>query len=306
MMNKVKSNRHSIAASCFDGLAIKTRFLMLTLMTVILLLPSITQADGLFDFQMKLAQKGNAEAQFKVGEMYETGFGVKKDMNEARNWINKSAAQGNENAGFKLLYWDVEKNGLKGGNKEKVAALQAKAKEGNPQAQYYVGKMHAHGVGLNKDSEEALKWLNKAAFVGVLEAEREAVTVREAKEREDIAAKKRAEEKKRADLKAKKEREKQAKLEQQRKLEANKQAEQKARAEKAAQQKKAAEQQRLKAQKEAEAKAKSAAQQEAARQREAEKQALLKKRAEEEQSRKAKFESDPCSGKSARFLSTCK
>lgn len=304
MMNKVNINLLPVAY--FDGLAVKARFIMLTLITVFLLLPTITQADGLFDFQMKLAQKGNAEAQFKVGEMYETGFGVKKDMTEARNWTNKSAAQGNENAGFKLLYWDVEKNGLKGGNKEKVAALQAKANEGNAHAQYYVGKMHANGVGLKKDSGEALKWLNKAAFVGVLEAEREAVVVRENKEREDIAAKKRAEEKKRADIKAKQEREKQAKLEQQRKSEANKQAEQKARADKAAQQNKAAEQQRLQAQKEADAKAKSAAQQQAARQREAEKQALLKKRAEDEQSRKAKFESDPCSGKSARFLSTCK
>jgi TPR repeat protein len=304
MMNKVNTQLLSVPG--FDGLAVKTRLIMLTLLTVFILLPTITQADGLFDFQMKLAKKGNAEAQFKVGEMYETGFGVKKDMTEARNWINKSAAQGNENAGFKLLYWDVEKNGLKGGNKAKVENLKAKAKEGNPQAQYYVGKMHANGVGLKKSSDEALKWLNKAAFVGILEAEREAVVVRENKEREDMAAKKRAEEKRRADLKAKQQREKQAKLEQQRKLEAKKQADAKARADKAAQQNKAAEQQRAQAKKAADDQARLKAQQDAARKREAEKQALLKKRAEEEKSRKAEFESDPCSGKSARFLSTCK
>lgn len=303
-MNKVNTQLLSVPG--YDGMAVLTRLIMLTLLTVFLLLPTITQADGLFDFQMKLAKKGNAEAQFKVGEMYETGFGVKKDMNEARNWINKSAAQGNENAGFKLLYWDVEKNGLKGENKAKVENLKAKAKEGNPQAQYYVGKMHANGVGLKKNSDEALKWLNKAAFVGILEAEREAVVVRENKQREELAAKKRAEEKRRADLKAKQQREKQAKLEQQRKLEAKKQAEQKALAEKQAQQNKAAEQQRAQAKKAADEQARLKAQQDAARKREAEKQALLKKRAEEEKSRKAEFESDPCAGKSARFLSTCK
>ena len=282
---------------------------MLMLVTAILLLPSIAAADGLFDFQMKLAKKGNAEAEYKVGEMYETGFGVKKDMEEAKSWINKAAAQGHETAGFKLLYWDVEKNGLKGGNKAKVDALKAKANEGNPQAQYYVGKMYAYGVGLNKSSDEGLKWLNKAAFVGVLEAEREAVTVRDNKQREDAVAKKRDEERKRAELKAKQEKEKQAKLEEQRKLEVKKKAEQKARAEKMAKQEKQnklAEQEREKAKKEAEAKAKALAEKEAAKRRAIEKQALLKKREEEKKSRKAQFESDPCSGKSARFLSTCK
>lgn len=304
MMNKVNVNL--LSESCSDGLAVKARFIMLTLVTIFLLLPTITQADGLFDFQMKLAKKGNAEAQFKVGEMYETGFGVKKDMTEARTWINKSAAQGNEAAGYKLLYWDVEKNGLKGGNKEKVSDLQAKANAGNAQAQYYVGMMQAYGVGLKKNTDEGLKWLNKAAFVGVLEAEREAVIVKENKVREDAARKKRADDKRKADQKAKAQREKQAKVDEQRKLEAKKQADQKARSDKAAQQNKAAEQQRLKAQQQADQNAKLAAQQDAARKREAEKQALLKKRAEEEKSRKAEFESDPCSGKSARFLSTCK
>lgn len=305
MMNNI--NMNFVSAFCFDGVvAIKARLMMIMLITAVLLLPAVAQADGLFDFQMKLAQKGNAEAQFKVGEMYETGFGVKKNMTEAENWINKSAAQGNESAGYKLLYWDVEKNGLKGGNKEKVADLQAKANEGNPQAQYYVGKMQAYGVGLKKNTDEGLKWLNKAAFVGVLEAEREAVIVKENKAREDIAAKKRAEQKRQADQKARAQREKQAKLDEQRKLEARKQADKKAKADQAAQKNKAVEQQRLDAKKQAEQDAKLNAQKEAARKREAEKQALLKKRAEEEASRKAEFESDPCSGKSARFLSTCK
>ena len=38
-----------------------------------LLLALAAQAGDLFDPQMKLAKQGNPEAQFKVGEMYETG-----------------------------------------------------------------------------------------------------------------------------------------------------------------------------------------------------------------------------------------
>jgi hypothetical protein len=283
------------------------------LFTLLLAMPAVTQADGLFDFQMKLAQKGNAEAQFKVGEMYETGFGVKEDMTEASNWITKAAGQGHETAGFKLLYWDIEKNGINDANKEKLEALRAKAKAGNAQAQYYVGRMYSRGVGVPRNSAKALNWLNKAAFVGVLEAEREGAMVRENQQRWALE-KQRKDEKKRAEQRAKKEKERLAKQEKQRKLQAQKEAEAKARADETAKQSKASAAAREKANKEAANKAaqkakkdKLLAQQQAdAKRREAEKQALIKKREAKEKQRKTQFESDPCSGKSARFLSTCK
>jgi TPR repeat protein len=277
-------------------------FLLLLLMIV----STASQADALFDFQMKLAKKGNAEAQFKVGEMYESGTGVKQDMAEATNWITKAASQNHETANFKLLYWDVEKNGVTDNNKAKLEELKAKAKSGNGQAQYYVGKMHANGVGLKKNTDKAISWLNKAALVGVLQAEPEIVKLREDKQRQALA-KRRAEEKKRAQLKAKQEKERQAKLEEQRKLQAKKQAEAKARAEEKAKKDKAAAEARAKANQAEAEKQRMLAQKEAEeRQREAQKRALIKKREAEEKARKAQFESDPCSGKSARFLSTCK
>ena len=285
----------------------------LMLLASMLLLPALSQADGLFDFQMKLAKKGNAEAQFKVGEMYETGFGVKQNEDEAMKWISKAAAKGHETAGFKLLYWDLQKNGVTDANKARLDELKAKADAGNPQAQFYVGKMYAHGVGEKKNNKKALEWLNKAALVGVLAAEPEIVYVRETKQRQALA-KRRADEKKRAQQKARQEAERQKKLEAQRKLQAQKQAEAKAKAEalRKKQQEEAAaaaalSAEKQKASREAAEKARLKAQQEAeARRLEARKQALLRKREAEERQRKAQFESDPCSGKSARFLSTCR
>jgi len=304
-----KNKLESIIDSRFAGVTNRMRVVVLLLLSVGISLPSLSQADGLFDFQMKLAEKGNAEAEFKVGEMYETGFGVKQDMKEAENWIKKAAEKGHETANFKLLYWDLEKNGVTSSNKAGLASLQAKANEGNPQAQYYVGKMYSRGVGLKKDPDQAISWLNKAAFVGVLEAEREMVVVKEDKQRL-IAEQQRAEEKKRAEMKAQQERERQAKLEEQRKLQQQKDLEAKARAEEAARkqsQSKAEAEARMRADREAAEKQQMLARQKAEeQQREAQKQALIKKREEEEAQRKAQFESDPCSGKSARFLSTCK
>lgn len=317
----VQVNLQSTVEPRFVSVANKARFFVLALLSVFILLPAISQADGLFDFQMKLAKKGNVEAQFKVGEMYETGFGVKKDMAKASTWINKAASQGHETAGFKLLYWDLEKNGLNDTNKEKLDALKAKAKADDPQAQYYIGKMLAYGVGVKKNADKAITWLNKAALVGVLEAEREMVTVREDKQRQALA-KRRADEKKRVKLKAQREKENLAKQEAQRKLQVRKQAAQKqaeanARAAAAAKKNQVTDEERQQANEKAsqqakeEMQAKKEAQERAqklavAKQREARKQALLEKRSKDEGTRKAQFESDPCSGKSARFLSTCK
>jgi primosomal protein N' len=308
-MNTNNFNLTTVTESCFAGISGKARFIAFMLLTLLLTVSATVQADGLFDFQMKLAKKGNAEAQFKVGEMYETGFGVKKDIAEATNWITKAANQGNETAGFKLLYWDIEKNGITDANKGKYEGLKAKADEGNPQAQYYVGKMYSRGVGVKRNSNKALGWLNKAALVGVLEAEREITMVRENQQRWALQ-KQEKEKKKRAELKAKQEKERLAKQEQQRKLQAQKEAEAKARAKEMQKQNKAAAEARAKAKQEAELKAKKdrllAQQQADEKRREAEKQALIKKREAEEKKRKTQFESDPCSGKSARFLSTCK
>jgi TPR repeat protein len=304
-----KNKLESMEESRFSGISRNMRIVVLMLLSVVISLPLFSRADGLFDFQMKLAEKGNAEAEFKVGEMYETGFGVQQDMTQAEIWITKAAEKGHETANFKLLYWDLEKNGVTKSNKAAFESLQAKANEGNPQAEYYLGKMYSRGVGVKKDPDQAINWLNKAAFVGVLEAEREMVVVRESKQNL-LLEQQRAEEKKRAELRAQQDRERQAKLEEQRKLQQQKELEAKARAEEMAKkqsQNKAEMDARMKAEKEAAEKQQLLAKQKAEeQQREAQKQALIKKREEEEAQRKAQFESDPCSGKSARFLSTCK
>lgn len=286
------------AGFCFKGYILKTGpYFSLLMLLLGLMSPLMAQADGLFDFQMTLARKGNAEAQFKVGEMYETGFGVKQDMQQAEDWITSAAQQGHETAGFKLLYWDVEKNGLKSSNQAKFDELNQKAKAGNAQAQYFVGKMYAHGVGVKKDTETAIGWLNKATLVGVLAAERELAVVKEEQQRAVLAQ--RREQEKQAELQ---QREKQLQLERQQKAKARAEsAARRQRASATATTQKAAEE--AAARKAAEAAARKAAER---KQRQAQQQALLEQRQVKSPQRKQQFEADPCSGKSARFLSTCK
>jgi len=285
----------------------------IALLVVVVYITEISdaQADMVFDFQMKLAQKGNAEAQFKVGEMYESGRGVEKNMIEAKRWINKAAAQGNQAAGYKLLYYDLQQQGVTRDNKAKLGELQDAARDGDGYAQYYVGLMHSRGVGLKTNSTAALDWLGKASLLGVTAAEAEIVRVNEAKQGAQLRAKQEAEEKLRAQEEARRQQEARRKQEERSKLEAQREQQQR-------------QQQQVAVKNEAEEEKKRAQQREADRaaaekeakklqliaQREAEaekkRQAVMAQRKKKEAEKKTQFESDPCSGKSARFLSTCR
>ncbi len=258
---------------------------------------SVAKADMVFDFQMKLAKKGNAEAQFKVGEMYEAGRGVEKNMVEAKRWINMAAAQGNKAAGYNLLYKDLEKNGVTKDNKAQLADLQKAARGGDGYAQYYVGLMHSRGVGVNKNSENALDWLGKASLVGVIAAESEIARVKA--DNQDARL--------RAQQEAAARQEARRKEEERRKLEAKRRQQQDAAAKKKAEQDRALAQQRDAERKAAEEKAKQQrliAQQEA--EAEQKRKAVLAQRKKKEAEKESQFVSDPCQGKSARFLSTCR
>ena len=50
----------------------------------------------------KLADEGNAEAQYKLGRMYEEGLGLPQDYKEAAKWYLKAAEKGNAQAQYKM------------------------------------------------------------------------------------------------------------------------------------------------------------------------------------------------------------
>jgi len=71
-----------------------------------------------FPLYSKLAQSGNAEAQFRLGEMYWFGDGTAVDLQKAAAWFQKSASAGNADAaeslaalkrretrGNEIVYW---------------------------------------------------------------------------------------------------------------------------------------------------------------------------------------------------------
>lgn len=272
--------------------------------------PAMMFADAsssIFRFQYKLAEQGNPEAQYKVGEMYELGRGVPMDKAKAREWYNKSVKQGHQKSSYRLLYMDIETSGMNAERKQQMAQLQREAKAGISDAQYFLGRMYAHGVGVSKDLKEAQTWYSKATFNGVPEAESELIAVEEeiarveARQAQQKAAAEAERKKKEAEEQARKE---EAKKARQRELAAKREAEKKREADmQQLQQDKAA----------AAAESKRRAAAEAARKRQeaaaaASKQAPPADAVQDapEVDENAVFESDPCKGKKAKFLSICK
>jgi TPR repeat protein len=55
-----------------------------------------------------LAEQGNADAQFALGRMYDTGKGVKQDYFKAFEWYSKAVEQGDADAQYNLaLMYDA-------------------------------------------------------------------------------------------------------------------------------------------------------------------------------------------------------
>jgi len=66
-------------------------------------------AISTFTFRKQKADKGDAEYQFLTGECFRTGYGVGMDLNQAREWYRKAAAQDHAKAKAALEKLALEK-----------------------------------------------------------------------------------------------------------------------------------------------------------------------------------------------------
>lgn len=148
-----------------------------------------------FKTQSVLADKGNADAQYDIGEMYEKGSGVATDVKKAFGWFEKSAAQGHVKAEFKVAYMYYKGQGVDSNVKKAFHLMDKPANEGNVRAQYYLAQMYAHGDGTNADLEEAFTWYSRSSLGGykpadeaLAELKKTIATVAERTRKDDEAA----------------------------------------------------------------------------------------------------------------------
>ncbi|PJI86852.1 sporulation protein [Sphingomonas koreensis] len=112
------------------------------------------------------AAKGDADAQFNLGQAYKLGRGVPVDLATAEEWYRKAALQGHPQAeeSYGLTLFE--------NNKRAQAAewLQKAASRGEQRAQYVLGTMYFNGDGVERDWVRAYALTVRAAAQGMQQA----------------------------------------------------------------------------------------------------------------------------------------
>ena len=149
------------------------RFAIITLLLIPITPQAQTFGDGVaayslgrYDRAIEIWQSlatDNADAQYRLGDLYERGVGVTRDFETAADWYRKAAANAHAGAQFALaeLYQDG-----RGVDKSPEAAwlwYQQAAETGSARAQYHVANVYMTGKGVERDLVQAYVWFTRAA-----------------------------------------------------------------------------------------------------------------------------------------------
>lgn len=154
-MNKIKN----IAFSCLLG--------------TILIAPAMAaeNLDDLSDIQLlSLAQKGNAEAQYKTGDLYYYGDDeIEQDFHQARVWYEKAAQQDYADAAYSLGVMYDQGQGVQPNVKKAFAYYQQAALQGSADGMYNLGYIYENERH-PADYHNAFLWYSQAAQLDHREA----------------------------------------------------------------------------------------------------------------------------------------
>ncbi len=114
----------------------------------------------------RLAEQGNANAQYNLGYLYDTGTGVPQDYAEAVRWFRLAAEQGNVQAQFNLGVMYNFGDGVPEDYAEAVRWYRLAAEQGMTQAQINLGLMYGSANAVSRDYVAAHMWLNLAVANG--------------------------------------------------------------------------------------------------------------------------------------------
>ncbi len=117
------------------------------------------------------AEKGDARAQFTLGQTYAIGIGIPKNDTEAVKWYRKAADQGVSQAQFQLGESYRFGDGVPKDDAEAVKWYRQAADKGLSSAQFHLAESYRFGEGVEKDEPESVRWCRKAAEQGYPEAQ---------------------------------------------------------------------------------------------------------------------------------------
>ena len=112
------------------------------------------------------AAMGQADAQFTLGLLYETGKGVPQDYATSVKWYRQAAEQGHALAQNNLGNLCFKGLGMPQDFALAMRWYRQAAEQGETIAQYNLGYHYANGKGVKRDYVLAYKWFNLGAIKG--------------------------------------------------------------------------------------------------------------------------------------------
>ncbi|RIA94269.1 hypothetical protein C1645_818259 [Glomus cerebriforme] len=119
----------------------------------------------------KAAENGNDVAQYNLGKHYRLGKGVEKDEVKAFEYYKKSADQGYLCAQFQLGQCYDKGIGIEVNKTKAFELYKTAAEKGHINAQIMLGNLYENGDNIEKNLEKAIYWYNKASENGNDEAQ---------------------------------------------------------------------------------------------------------------------------------------
>jgi Sel1 repeat len=138
----------------------------------------IDHSSGLFNFQQKLANKGNARAQYKLATMYEAGIGVDPDIAQARQWYTKASNAGIKAASDRNIFLEVKQQGYKKTRHSSwLEGIKADAGKRKTEAMLLLGQLYGEGIGVKKDLNKSLELLIQVSSSGDANVDDEIISI---------------------------------------------------------------------------------------------------------------------------------
>ena len=110
---------------------------------------------------LKVEERGDAQARFHLGQMYEQGLGVEADAQHAQSLYRLAAKQGDAQAQHALARIAQEQQ-----DPQALEWYEKAARNGSAAAQSALAAHHAQGTGLARDALQGLHWYLRAVEQG--------------------------------------------------------------------------------------------------------------------------------------------
>lgn len=115
------------------------------------------------------AERGDADAQYRMGMMARFGWGMERDPELAARWLRKAADQNQPQAQAELGTMYRLGRGVPQDAQEAARLLTAAAVAGVGIAQLSIGRMYRDGIGVPRNLVEAYAWFSAAGSNNVMD-----------------------------------------------------------------------------------------------------------------------------------------